>query len=461
MLVKPSTPPPDSRVQPSHATAGNTPKASTETTIATIPSGPYMQNIEEQKLVWNIPNVQLDMDRISSSMAARLTGSLLGHVLFLKGQIPFPVVQMSRMSNLQSNLKVAKKRMELMTAIDTLTSHLETTFLALSSAFAQRRNPEVETFDSGRARNPSNEKAHVIFVVGPSVGAARAKVALVFDGLEVKLGEKREDPVSWEVPGEEVPGEEEPSKDGRPNENSEDESDEEESDDDTASNLDETEEEEDPAAEEDILHSSESGSESGPPASPSPSPSPTPSRPTTPLSDAPKPMPKPCLTSPSPLSTVLGPFRARSMPPPSQTHAEEQNILRAADRLLSRTLASACAEEGGGMSCELAPTQTHILLRAPRRFTHPAWTPRQNLTKSLETTLQTFVSDATCDSTADVSAKAKKRTFGIKTEGVWISCRASSGAKENADGMTGTSLEEEDEMIWWQWNGKVVGFSDW
>ena len=35
-----------------------------------------------------IPAVRLDVDRISSSMAAQLASSLVSHVLFLKSQIP-------------------------------------------------------------------------------------------------------------------------------------------------------------------------------------------------------------------------------------------------------------------------------------------------------------------------------------------------------------------------------------
>ncbi|KAF5374324.1 hypothetical protein D9758_004654 [Tetrapyrgos nigripes] len=62
---------------------------------------------------------------------------------------------------------------------------------------------------------------------------------------------------------------------------------------------------------------------------------------------------------------------------PISNHAQEQHTIRLADRLLSRTLAEA-EGEGRGMASDMAPTQTHILILAPRRFAHPAWIPRQN-----------------------------------------------------------------------------------
>jgi hypothetical protein len=61
-----------------------------------------------------------------------------------------------------------------------------------------------------------------------------------------------------------------------------------------------------------------------------------------------------------------------------------------------------------------------------------------------------------------------------RVEGVWICCR---GSSFDADDMRGRAREvaddredegeeeliedEEDEMIWWSWDGKIVGFSDW
>ena len=70
--------------------------------------------------------------------------------------------------------------------------------------------------------------------------------------------------------------------------------------------------------------------------------------------------------------------------------------------------------------------------------------------------METFVANATSHFGGSDSNKPKK-SFGVKTEGVWIGCRAEPAIKEG----TLEQTQEEDEMIWWQWDGKIVGFSDW
>lgn len=108
--------------------------------------------------------------------------------------------------------------------------------------------------------------------------------------------------------------------------------------------------------------------------------------------------------------------------------------------------------------------QTHVLLRAPRRFSHPAWIPKQNLTRSLEGVLSSFLKDA-YDAKSRPDPKRKHPRAGVNTEGVWIGCKRSPPdlrfelpTTRNTDG---DEVAEEDEMIWWAWDGKIVGFSDW
>lgn len=64
-----------------------------------------------------------------------------------------------------------------------------------------------------------------------------------------------------------------------------------------------------------------------------------------------------------------------------------------------------------------------------------------------------------------------KKSFAVrknnnKVEGVWITARdglqvpvAQSGASAGEGGDSPT--DDKDEMIWWSWDGKFVGFSDW
>ncbi|KAH9916820.1 uncharacterized protein B0H18DRAFT_1037342 [Fomitopsis serialis] len=392
-----------------------------------------------------IPYVLLDASVVTHTMAARLAMSLLGHILFLKSQIPLcahsvsflfrdaylrhsPVVQLARMPGGRSDTRAAKRRNDLLATIDTLESHMHTTFTALSTALARRKSRDEDV------ALPSTGTAHLAFVLGPSVGAARARIVYTVNGLEVKVWGERDD----------IPG---PSRHPRAEEPDADDSEEQEEAEDDS-------DEQSESGDEEGSDVSDEESPSGPPSSRSPSPSPPASRsqshtssPTRELSENVAPPPAPRRASASPPGQVS-----------SQTYAEEQQSLRIAERLLSRTLANACAEDGGGMSSELAslilcpsPTQTHILLRAPRRFAHPAWIPRQNLTRSLEGTLQ---------SSSMMRTKKKGLARGAKTEGVWVGCSSSNLA---AGMQLGSDVDEDeaDEMIWWVWDGKIVGFSDW
>lgn len=49
-----------------------------------------------------------------------------------------------------------------------------------------------------------------------------------------------------------------------------------------------------------------------------------------------------------------------------------------------------------------------------------------------------------------------------RVEGVWIKSRKE---VDEADGSESSTLfvdvDEMDEMIWWSWDGKIVGFADW
>ena len=53
--------------------------------------------------------------------------------------------------------------------------------------------------------------------------------------------------------------------------------------------------------------------------------------------------------------------------------------------------------------------------------------------------------------------------MGVKTEGVWVCSKDGPHAEVGLDNQDGTmgEVSEEDEMIWWAWEGKIVGFSEW
>ncbi|KAG2038292.1 hypothetical protein BDR03DRAFT_955085 [Suillus americanus] len=288
-----------------------------------------------------IPSITIDADLVTDSMAARLCISLVGHVLFLKSQVPFPVIQMARMPGGDTTSRAAKKRHELLNSFDTLASHLNTTFTALSTAFAHH---------CGTKGARSSGRAYLAVVLGPTPGSAKCRVMVGVDALEAKIWGKRDDRSSV-----------------------------------------------------------------------------------------------PSSSSPPPPPHILPP-----------TYAQELEALRTAERLLSRTLASACGEnDGQGMASEMAPTQTHIVLRAPRKFMHPAWVPRQALSGAFDALLDQFLGES---GERPIRNDIKKKKGG-KVEGVWICSRQR--LTEDSETISGEEIPEEDEMIWWTWDGKLVGFADW
>lgn len=104
----------------------------------------------------------------------------------------------------------------------------------------------------------------------------------------------------------------------------------------------------------------------------------------------------------------------------------------------------------------IAPTQTHIVLRAPRKFMHPAWVPKQTLSGAFDALLDQFLEESGERPRRD---DVKKRKKGGNVEGVWI--RSRQRLTEDSEIISSEEIPEEDEMIWWTWDGRLVGFADW
>ena len=315
----------------------------------------------------------------------------------------------------QSNTRASKKRADLLTSFDTLACHLQTTFTALSTAIARSKpkrdtetdidlnssSPSRVSDDPGDAtvgkKDPRRlARVYLAIMLGPSPSSSKARVMFAVDGLEVKVWGKREDAgsgIADENEGDKTEGVE-----GKDDGSDVDESESESSDDDTESEASTDENKSEFGSESESVLSSdlESGLESSdsimdgsPPPSRSPSPS---SRSSLSLSRSPSPEPHtPHQTQPQPAYSKLfsdskstsipqpppepqptpTPVPPQMQPPSSQlqprpehdlqptTYASEQQALRTAERLLSRTLAAACAEDDGkgagmGMAAELS-----------------------------------------------------------------------------------------------------------
>jgi hypothetical protein len=209
----------------------------------------------------------------------------------------------------------------MITTFDELSSHLHTTFSALSTALARNQN------------HASTHTAYLALFLGPTIGAPKARVILALEGLDVKIWGEREKEEEAD----------ERSSDGWSEEASDD-------------SLGEEEEEAEENTSGDVTDTEESPI--SPPASESPSPSPSSEVPSLQSSSAPaavfnnragRPL-RPSLSPKS--SSSASASRPYLVPPPTRTYAEEQQTLRAAERLLARTLANAYAE-GGGIAAEL------------------------------------------------------------------------------------------------------------
>ncbi|KAJ6615531.1 hypothetical protein B0H10DRAFT_2040881 [Mycena sp. CBHHK59/15] len=406
-LLTPSTAPPVAE----YSTRGISNSNSTTLKNDAAPSGamisPQVEQMESPSLSGppssTVSKVPLDIEKISADIASDLALTFIGHVLFLKNQVPFPITQLYRIPGGKSSARALKLRTDLLASFDTLSSHLDTTFTALSTAFARTSDLQVDLKPDRPTR-----RAYLAILVGPSIGSAKTKVIFAVDGMAVKIWGERDD---------------------------DDSSDEdEESNDEDDEGLDDSD-----LSDTDSSQDGDSDSEvSSPPHSRSPSPSPP--------STSPLPTPL-CITEPMPSST------------------SREQTLRTANRLLSHTLSTA----EHSMSAELgmprpllpsvhtliflAPSQTHILIRAPRRFDHPAWIPRQTVSATLDTARREFREEAG-DITERPRTVRKTRPRTQKAEGVWVTCQTP--GVEFAD-----EAAEEDEMIWWSWDRKIVGFSDW
>lgn len=81
------------------------------------------------------------------------------------------------------------------------------------------------------------------------------------------------------------------------------------------------------------------------------------------------------------------------------------------------------------------------------------------MTTSLEATVSEFLEQSGFGDTASTKNVTNHTKKGKALEGVWITCR---GGIDSSHATHDEQYEEEDdEMIWWSWDGKIVGFADW
>jgi hypothetical protein len=90
------------------------------------------------------------------------------------------------------------------------------------------------------------------------------------------------------------------------------------------------------------------------------------------------------------------------------------------------------------------------------------------VTAALDASLQGFMNNSgLTKGDAGGPSPSKQHSKKGKVEGVWITARAGIQHRSVVDadsalGQAGNEGEDDaDEMIWWSWDGKFVGFNDW
>ncbi|KAG8908933.1 hypothetical protein FRB99_000036 [Tulasnella sp. 403] len=133
-----------------------------------------------------LPTTQLNVTFVSNVLAARLCMAMLEHTLYLNGQIPFPVQGLPGL-NLEgkAHAKASKKRDDLLSTLDLLSSHLPSTFQCLSWALSS--NPNILR----TGRRSTTQPVHVVLVTGPSPSTAKARCLLeIQDFIVARYGER-------------------------------------------------------------------------------------------------------------------------------------------------------------------------------------------------------------------------------------------------------------------------------
>ncbi|KAF8335858.1 uncharacterized protein EI90DRAFT_3047334 [Cantharellus anzutake] len=400
---------------------------------------------------------------ISPELGTRLLVAALSHALYANGQIPFPVGQLASIPlspslNASSRSKALRKRDELLDGLDELDGQLSSALMKLSWTLAASTKDTPESNDSASRPALRLSKAHFMILVGTSVGAPKLRVIVELDRFEVKPFGWRDHVMPLDPPRAEVSGvvtDYDGTVEGHSEEDSGSISSSEtisgqESDEDAHSQL--GTEDEHSVSNSESESESDSGIESRPTLAPS-----------TVIDDGRQSSPASPESNTSHGDTasyrhVLDDALLLSTP-------ATEGIIKKAERALYRALAHTDAGYDDGDD-ELPPTTSLVLLRAPRSFHQPHWTPRQDYSRSLDLVAQRFfqLGDGG-KKTAPLKFAGGMRSG--KLRGIKICCQTShtSGPVEAGGDMgwhdRGSCGDAEaDEMIWWQWDGKLRGIGD-
>ncbi len=381
-----------------------------------------------------------------------------------------------------SRAKALRRRDELLDVLGELEGQLSSALMTLSWTLAVSSKHPPKTEDTGSPFVTRVSKAHLMVILGASIGAPKSRTIMELDRFEVKPFGWRED---WNVSHSATTSSchhrgEDGAERGQGHNSFLGEDSESISSSDTASGTEDCDEgaseeythaqsgpdegSDDPGSEADVALGSESQRvlESG---------TFTPISPSTFVRDGTLPLPASPNSKPThhlDATPMQHPSRMCSSPPlcaPVPAMVSESDPKKA-ERALYRTLAADIDNE------ELPTTTMFLLLRAPRSFHHPHWIPRQDYSRPLDLVTQQLFQPIFVDDKK--GNDVKKFVGGMRTgnvRGVRMSCQVPSTLQLVEDirwdslpntipPSTGGDEEEGNEMIWWQWEGKVRGIGD-
>ncbi|QRW13822.1 hypothetical protein RhiLY_12821 [Ceratobasidium sp. AG-Ba] len=114
-----------------------------------------------------------------------------------------------------------------------------------------------------------------------------------------------------------------------------------------------------------------------------------------------------------------------------KTSVSPEAMIRKAERELAREIATSALADGANLS----PAGGQIYMRAPRGFRHPRWVVRQDAAKMLDVPCQAVMSGSSLEGFAGVECVRIRSREAVE------------------------SREEDEEMIWWGWEGRLAGYA--
>ena len=81
--------------------------------------------------------------------------------------------------------------------------------------------------------------------------------------------------------------------------------------------------------------------------------------------------------------------------------------------------------------------------------------PKQNLSRVIDDILTNFEQDSS-PKNEKIGSQKRFLKAAVKTDGVRVCCRGAQEDKPAEDLVEEQRVDEQDELIWWSWDGKLA-----